>query len=76
MIRDKRKTLERVVKYSYQGAKVLALGDTEVRKALINPNVVKQDYDDKVISIDFDYNYSVGTIFDWLNTGTKWLIYL
>ena len=76
MIRDKRETLERVVKYSYQGAKVLAVGDTEVRTALINPNVVKQDYDDKVISIDFNYGYSVGTIFDWLNTGTKWLIYL
>ena len=76
MIQDKRETLERVVKYSYQGAQVLAVGDTEPALALINPNAVKQDYDDKVISIDFDYGYSVGTVFDWLNTGTKWLIYL
>ena len=76
MIKDKRKTLERVVKYSYQGAQVLAVGDIEPAAALINPNIVKQDYDDKIISIDFDYGYSVGTVFDWLNTGTKWLIYL
>lgn len=76
MVKDKRETLERAIKYSYQGAKVLAVGDIEPAAALINPNAVKQDYDDKVISIDFDYNYSVGTVFDWLNTGTKWLIYL
>lgn len=76
MIKDKRETLERVVKYSYQGAQVLAIGDTEPAAALINPNTVKQDYDDKIISINFDYGYSVGTVFDWLNTGTKWLIYL
>ena len=76
MIKDKRETLERVVKYSYQGAQVLAIGDTEPAAALINPNTVKQDYDDKIISIDFDYGYSVGTVFEWVNTGTKWLIYL
>ncbi len=76
MIKDKRETLERIVKYSYQGAQVLAIGDIEPAAALINPNMVKQDYDDKIISIDFDYGYSVGTVFDWLNTGTKWLIYL
>ena len=76
MIKDKRETLERVVKYSYQGAKVLAIGEIEPAVALINPNAVKQDYDDKVISIDFDYGFTVGTVFDWLNTGTKWLVYL
>jgi len=41
MIQDKKKTLERVVKYSYQGARVLAVGDTEPAAALINPNTVK-----------------------------------
>lgn len=76
MIKDKKETLERVIKYSYQGAKVLAVGELEHAVALINPNTLKQDYDDKVISISFDYGYSVGTVFDWLNTGTKWLIYL
>ena len=76
MIKDKKETLKRAIKYSYQGAQVQAIGKTEPAVALINPNVVKQDYDDKVISIDFDYGYSVGTVFEWSNTGTKWLIYL
>lgn len=76
MIKDKKEALKRAIKYSYQGAQVQAVGKTEPAVALINPNTVKQDYDDKVVSIDFDYNYSVGTIFEWLNTGTKWLIYL
>ncbi len=76
MIKDKKEALKRAIKYSYQGAQVQAVGKTEPAVALINPNTVKQDYDDKIISIDFDYNYSVGTVFEWLNTDTKWLIYL
>lgn len=76
MIKDKKEALKRAIKYSYQGAQVQAVGKSEPAFALINPNTVKQDYDDKVISIDFDYDYSVGTVFEWSNTGTKWLIYL
>jgi hypothetical protein len=76
MIKDKRETLDRVVLYSYQGAKVRKLGSETVERALINPNTVKQDYDDKTISIGYEYRYKPGTVFDWVNTGTKWLIYL
>ena len=76
MIKDKRKTLDRVVWYSYQGADVRKLDSETVERALINPNTVKQDYDDKTISIGYEYNYKPGTIFEWVNTGTKWLIYL
>lgn len=76
MIKDKKEALKRAIKYSYQGAQVQAVGKSEPAVALINPNTVKQDYDDKIISIDFGYGYSVGTVFEWLNTGTKWLIYL
>lgn len=76
MIKDKRWTLDHAVNYSYQGAKVRNLATRVTAKALINPNKVKQDYDDKVISIGFEHNFTTGTIFEWLNTGTKWLIYL
>ena len=38
MIKDKRETLDRVVKYSYQGAKVQKLGSETIAYALINPN--------------------------------------
>jgi hypothetical protein len=76
MIADKRKTLDKAILYSYQGAKVKKLGEELVVPALINPNVVKQDYDDKVISIGNEYNYKPGTIFEWINTNSYWLIYL
>lgn len=76
MIKDKRETLDRVVLYSYQGAKVKKLDSENIDLALINPNQVKQDYDDKVISIGYEFGYTPGTIFEWVNTGTKWLVYL
>lgn len=76
MIKDKRETLDRVVWYSYQGADVRKLDSETIERALINPNTVKQDYDDKTISIGYEYEYKPGTIFDWVRTGTKWLIYL
>jgi hypothetical protein len=45
-------------------------------RALINPNKLKQDYDDKIISIGFEHDFKPGDIFEWCNTGTYWLIYL
>lgn len=87
MIRDKRRTLDRAVQYSYQGAYVrkyipddieVMEGERQVApvRALINPNKLKQDYDDKIISIGYEYNFRTGDIFEWCNTGTYWLIYL
>ena len=76
MIKDKRDTLNKVVYYSYQGANVRKVGSENIERALINPNTVKQDYDDKIISIGYEYDYKPGTVFEWVNTGTKWLIYL
>ena len=79
MIRDKRKTLSRALLYSYQGAQVKKLydeNDTIERRALINPNKIKQDYDEKIISIGFESNFKTGDVFQWLGTNTYWLIYL
>ena len=76
MIKDKRETLDRVLMYSYQGANVRKAGSENIDRALMNPNSVKQDYDDKIISIGYEYGYEPGTVFEWVNTGTKWLIYL
>jgi hypothetical protein len=76
MIRDKKESLEKTLLYSYQGAKVRKLDSENTVRALINPNSVKQDYDDKTISIGYEYGYKPGTIFEWVNTNTKWLIYL
>ena len=92
MITDKRKNLDRAVKYSYQGAFVTKIvettettdtmtvvGDTTNTtsvRALINPNRLKQDYDDKIISIGYEHQFKPGDVFKWDNTGTYWLIYL
>ena len=47
-----------------------------IAPALINPNKLKPDYDDKVISIGNEFGFKTGTVFDWVNTDTKWLVYL
>ena len=41
----------------------------EVR-ALINPDKVKQDYDDKIVSIDYEHGYEPGDVFEWKKTNT------
>ena len=87
MIRDKRRSLDKAVLYSYQGAFVKKFYPAEEEvseeilnqppvRALINPDKVKQDYDDKIISIGYEHNYKPGDVFEWINTHSHWLIYL
>lgn len=78
MIRDKRRSLDHATFYSYQAAKVVKIDATDRKpvRALINPNKLKQDYDDKIISVGFEYNFKPGTVFEWLGTKTHWLVYL
>ena len=78
MIKDKRRSLDHAVWNSYQAAEVVKT-DAEDRKpvrALINPNKLKQDYDDKIISVGYEYNFAPGTVFEWLGTKTYWIVYL
>lgn len=76
MIRDKRENLKNTILYSYQGARIKKIDDDELIPALINPNTVKQNYDDKIVSVDFDYKFKSGDVFEWVNTNSHWLIYL
>ena len=78
MIKDKRRSLDHAVWYSYQAAQVLKTDsdNCEPVRALINPNKLKPDYDDKIISIGYEYNFQCGDVFEWIGTGTHWLIYL
>jgi hypothetical protein len=78
MIKDKRRSLDHAVWNSYQAAEIVAT-DAEDRKpvrALINPNKLKQDYDDKILSVGYEYEFAPGTIFEWLGTKTYWIVYL
>lgn len=45
-------------------------------RALINPNKLKQDYDDKILSIDSQYGWVPGDVFRWCGTDSYWIIYL
>lgn len=78
MIKDKRRSLDRALWNSYQAAEIVKVGasDRKPVRALINPNKLKQDYDDKILSVGYEYNLQSGDIFEWLGTGTYWLIYL
>lgn len=76
MIRDKRRSLDSAVWYSYQAAEIKHIGDSISVRALINPNQVKQDYDDKILSVGSEYNFKCGDVFEWIGTSTHWLIYL
>lgn len=94
MIKDKWRSFQRVLKYSYQACtiqKVQAYNEVldadwqgpdidespfPHDRALINPDKVKQDYDDKILSIDYKAGYQIGDIFEWKKTDTYWIIYL
>ena len=76
MIRDKKKSLDRALLYSYQSAFVKKLNEENLVRALINPNKLTQDYDNKIISIGFEKDFKCGDIFEWVGTNTYWLIYL
>ena len=78
MIKDKRRSLDHAVWNSYQAAEVVRV-DAKYKKpvrALINPNKLKMDYDDKIISVGYEYNFKCGDVFEWLGTNSHWIIYL
>ena len=77
MIMDKLRSLHRALLYSYQAAWVRRDGFEHEpwRRALMNPDRVKFDYDEKIISIDFEWGYHAGTTFEWgRDTGSHWII--
>lgn len=87
MIRDKRRSLDKATLYSYQGALIKrqiydfvptmeGVKEAPPVRALINPNKLKQDYDDKIVSVGFEHGFQTGDVFEWCNTKTYWLIYL
>ena len=81
MIKDKKKSLEKALLYSYQSAFVKKYTtdpgqEAQKVRALINPNKLKPDYDDKIISIGFEEGFEPGDIFEWVDTNTYWIIYL
>lgn len=74
MQKDKLKSMRKALLYSYQSA-TITLNNKEY-KCLINPDKIKQDYDDKIISIEFEAGARAGDVLYWNETNTYWIIYL
>lgn len=78
MIMDKRRGMHRALLYSYQAAWVKKDNDEKADyvRALMNPDKVKFDYDEKIISIDWEHGYKPGTTFEWgRETNIHFIIY-
>ena len=78
MIKDRRRSLDRAVWFSYQAAEIKKVdrADRKPVRALLNPNKLTQDYDDKILSVGFEHDIKCGDIFEWVGTNTHWLVYL
>lgn len=76
MVQDKLRSFHRALLYSYQTAWIKKDGDEEAEyiRALINPDKVKFDYDEKLVSIDSIHGFKTGDTFEWKGTGTHWII--
>ena len=76
MIMDKLRGFHRALLYSYQAAWVREDKEgAEWVRALMNPDKVKFDYDEKIISVDWEYGLRAGSTFEWgKNTGSHWII--
>jgi len=76
MIMDRIRGFHRALLYSYQAAWIRK--DTESAewvRALINPDKVKFDYDEKIVSVDWEHGFMPGDTFEWgKGTGSHWII--
>lgn len=77
MIMDKLRGFHRALLYSYQACWVKndRQENAEWHRALMNPDKVKFDYDEKILSIDFESGFQPGDTFEWgKDTGSHWII--
>lgn len=76
MVKDKLRSLHRALLYSYQTAWIKKDGveNADYVRALINPDKVKFDYDEKIVSVEYEHGFGPGDTFEWKNTGTHWII--
>ena len=78
-VSGKYKSFQAALKNSYQ-AEWITLNkgsDNESRwRCLINPSRLTENFDKKVISIDFDSGLTEGTVFYWDRTNKYWIVNL
>ena len=66
MVKDKLRSLHRALLYSYQTAWIKKDGveDADYVRALINPDKVKFDYDEKIVSVEYEHGFEPGDTFE------------
>ena len=77
MIMDKMRGFHRALLYSYQAAWIKKDNDSQAGwvRALMNPDRVKFDYDEKIVSVDYEHGFRPGDTFEWgKDTGSHWII--
>ena len=72
--KSKLHSMQMALQNSYQ-AEWITLNNNQYR-CLINPDKLKEDYDQKVISIEHSAGMKEGDVFYWDRTDTHWLVYL
>lgn len=76
MIMDRLRGMHRALLYSYQAAWIRKdVEGAEWVRALMNPDKVKFDYDEKIVSVDWEHGFGPGDTFEWgKGTGSHWII--
>lgn len=76
-VTGKYKSFQAALKNSYQAEWITLNKDTKNEKqyrCLINPSRLTENFDKKVLSIDFDSGVQEGTVFWWDRTEKYWMI--
>lgn len=75
-VNSKLRSMHAALENSYQAEWIHLDKNGKKCRCLINPDKLKDDYDKKEISIDFDYGLKEGDTFLWDRTNSHWLVYL
>ena len=73
-VREKYLSFQSAINDPYQSETITFNG--QKYKCLINPDKLKESYDQKEISIDFKAEMKAGDVFYWDRTGCYWLVFL
>jgi len=78
-VSGKYKSFKSALQSSYQAEWITLNKDTDSEarwRCLINPSRLTEEYDKKIISIDFDSGVVEGTVFWWDRTNRYWIVNL
>ena len=78
-VSGKYKSFKAALKDSYQAEYITLNKDTDNEKkwrCLINPSRLTEEYDKKILSIDYDAGVQEGTVFWWDRTNRYWIVNL